>query len=1099
MNSDTMQKFKFKLIGLAICCLLFGMGANAQDEARLMRFPDINKDLIAFVYAGDIWSVNANGGEARRLTSHPGQELFPKISPDGKWIAFSGEYSGSRQVFVMPSDGGSPRQLTFYNSVGVMPPRGGYDHVVLDWTSDSKSIMIRANRTPFNDRNGKYFLVSLEGGLEKSFPIVNGGFAVLSPDDKKICFTPVDREFRTWKRYKGGRASDLWIYDLDKNTSEQITDFKGTDQLPTWFGNNIYFASDRDLKLNIYQYDTNTKALKQLTAHTDFDCMWPSGENGQMVYENGGYLYKLNLLTGKEEKVNVSLHFDNPNTLPYFKNVKDFVQSFAVSPTAKRALISARGDIFSIPAENGSTINLTNTQGVREIYPAWSPNGKYISYYSDASGEYEIYLLENKKGATPRQLTSGSSAWKYDSEWSPNNKFMLYFDRTLQLKLVDVENGKTTVVTHADRSEIRSYSFSPDSKWITYEKEGANGLGAVWVYNLGTAQNQQLTNDSFNDQAPVFSTDGKYIYFVSDRDFNLDFSSFEFNYVYNKSTRIYAIALKADCPKLFKDKNDTEPVKEAEKQEEKTKKETKAKTGVKPVSADSIKVVIDFEGINSRITAFPLTAGIYRNLAAVQGGILYVSQDSLHKYNIDDRKDEGLMAKVSQAIVSADGKMMIYRAGKEYGIAKLTTGQKPGTGKLNLEDMVMKIDPKKEWAQIYTDGWRIFRDYFYESNIHGVDWKGIKERYSPLVQYVSHRADLDYILGEIVSETNTGHCYVDWGDFERVKRVDTGLLGADLQADQTSGKFRITKIYAGENWNESRRSPLTEQGVDVKEGDYLLAINGTDLNTGMNPYALLENTVGKMVEITVCSNPGTSGARTYTIRPIASELELFYLNWVNERRAMVDKLSGGKIGYIHVPNTSADGNRELYRGVYAYNEKEALIIDDRYNGGGFIPDIMTDLLNRKTLSYWQRNGLSAMKTPGIAHNGPKVMLTNGYSSSGGDAFPYYFRKKGLGTIIGTRTWGGLVGMSGNAGLVDGGYISVPQFGIYDENEQWIIEGVGVSPDIEVVDRPEQLAKGIDPCIEKAVEVLLKQLRENPVPKVNAPAPPDRSKWNEQMR
>ena len=1094
-----MRKLSFKLLALAILGILIIQNAVAQDQARLMRYPDINKNLIAFVYAGDIWSVDSNGGEARRLTSHPGMELFPKISPDGKWIAFSAEYSGSRQIFVMPSNGGTPKQLTWYNSVGVMPPRGGIDDVPLDWTSDSKNILIRANRTPFGERNGKYFLVSLEGGLEKPLSIINGGFATLSPDDKKICFTPVDREFRTWKRYKGGRASDLWVYDLDKNTSEQITDFKGTDQLPTWFGDNIYFASDRDLKLNIYQYNTQTKALKQLTSHADFDCMWPSGENGQMVYENGGFLFKLNLTTGREEKVNISIHFDNPNTVPYYKNVKDFVEGFEVSPTGKRALISARGDIFSIPAENGATYNLTNSQGIREISPSWSPDGKYISYYSDTSGEYEIYLLENKKGAEPRQLTSGSSAWKYDSKWSPDGKYLLYFDRTLQLKLVDSQTGKTTVVTHADRSEIHSYSFSPDSKWIAYDKEGANGLGAVWVYNLETAQNSQLTDDQFNSGSGVFSTDGKYIYFLSDRDFNLDFSSFEFNYLYNKATRIYAMALKADCPKLFKDKNDLEPVKEAEKPKEEQKKDKKAKPDTKVVAKDSVKVQIDLEGINSRITAFPLNAGTYRNLVAVEGGILYISEGSLHKYSIEDKKDEEVIDKAGQAVVSADGKMMLYTSGKEFGITKLTAGQKSGAGKLNLDDMVMKIDPKKEWNQIYTDGWRIFRDYFYASNMHGVDWKGIKERYSPLVQYVSHRADLDYILGEIISETNTGHSYVDWGDFERPKRVDTGLLGAELQADQASGKYRISKIYSGENWNESRRSPLTEQGVNVKEGDFLIAINGTELSQVTNPYELLENTVGKMVEITVNSKPEATGAKTYTIRPIDSELELMQLNWVQERRKMVDKLSGGKIGYIYVPNTSTDGNRELYRGMYEYNEKEALIIDDRYNGGGFIPDVMTSLLERKTLTYWQRNGLASMKTPGIAHNGPKVMLTNGYSSSGGDAFPYYFRKKGLGKLIGTRTWGGLVGLSGNAGFVDGGGIEVPQFGVYDENEQWIIEGVGVSPDIEVVDRPEQLAKGEDPCIEKAVEVLLKQLQENPVKKVNTPAPSDRSGWNEQMK
>jgi len=662
-----------------------------------------------------------------------------------------------------------------------------------------------------------------------------------------------------------------------------------------------------------------------------------------------------------------------------------------------------------------------------------------------------------------------------------------------------VESGKTTIVTNADRDEIRSYSFSPDSKWITYGKEGANGLGAVWVYNLEKAENKQLTDDRFNENSPVFSTDGKYIWFISDRDFNLDFSSFEFNYVYNKSARIYGIALKADTPKLFKDKNDTEPVKEAEKPKEEPSKDKKEKKDEKPTTPDAVNVQIDFEGINSRITAFPMSAGEYRNLLAVEGGILFIGDDGLHKYSIEDEKDEQVMDKVTQAVMSADGKMMIYRSGKDFGITKLSVGQKSGAGKLNLDDMVMKIDPKKEWAQIYTDGWRIFRDYFYVSNLHGVDWRRIKEQYSPLVQHVSHRADLDYILGEIISETNTGHAYVDWGDFEKVKRVDTGLLGAELSADPASGKFRISKIYSGENWNEARRSPLTDQGVNVKEGDFILAINGIELTPKMNPYELLENTVDKTVEITVNQKPETSGAKTYTIKPVTSEQELLNLNWVNDRRAMVDKLSGGRIGYIYVPNTAVEGNRELHRRLHTYSEKEALIIDDRYNGGGFIPDVMADLLDRKTLSYWHLNGLASMKTPGIAHDGPKVMLMNGYSASGGDAFPYYFKKKGLGQLIGTRTWGGLVGMSGNAGLVDGGYIAVPRFGIYDENEQWIIEGIGVSPDIEVVDRPEQLAKGIDPCIEKAVEVLLKQLKEKPVKKVNPPAPPDRSGWNEQMK
>lgn len=1074
---------------------------KAISDARMMRFPDINNNLVAFVYAGDIWTVNSAGGEARRLTSHEGMELFPKISPDGKWIAFSAEYSGSRQIFIIPSEGGQPKQLTWYNSVGVMPPRGGFDNVVLDWTPDSKSVMIRANRTEFGSRNGKYFLVNIEGGLEKPLQIVNGGFAALSPDAKKVCFTPVDREFRSWKRYKGGRATELWVYDLEQNTSEQITDFVGSDQCPVWHGNKIFFASDRDLKLNIYSYNTQTKSVEQHTKFKDSDVLWPSGSNGQLAFENGGYIYKMNLENGKAERINININFDNPNLVSYYKAVSSDIHSYTVSPTGKRALFDARGDIFSVPAENGVTENLTKTQGIREIYPSWSPNGKYISYYSDATGEYEIYLLENKKGAEPQQLTTGSSAWKYDSEWSADSKYLLYSDRTLQLKLLNIETKTETIVDKATANEISSYVFSPDSKWIAYEKEASNGYSAVWVYNIEEKKNIQLTDNNFSDNSPVFSTDGKTMYFLSDRDFNLDFSSFEFDYVYNKSTRIYAMPLKADAEKLFKYKNDVEPVKEENaSSEEKGKVDSKDKNARKEPTeekkTEQSAVTIDADGINNRIIALPLPAGDYRNLTAVDGGVIYISDGKLKKYNIAEEKEEVILEKAIQALVSGDGKMILYRSGRDFGITKVAPGQKPDAGKLKLDGMEMKIDPAKEWVQIFNDGWRIFRDYFYVNNLHEVDWKAVKENYSQLVPYVGHRADLDFILSEMVSESNTGHSYVDWGDFEKPKRVDGGLLGAQLVADEKAGYYKIAKIYEGQNWNESLRSPLTEQGVNVKEGDYLISINGHEIKTTDNPYEFLENMPDKQVEIVVNSAPEKDFARTSVIKPVKSELELLHYNWVLERRKLVDKLSGGKIGYIYVPNTAAEGNRELFKGMYAFHDKEALIIDDRYNGGGFIPDVMADLLDRKTLSYWNRNGLVPNKTPAIAHDGPKVMLINGYSSSGGDALPYYFRKKGLGQLIGTRTWGGLVGISGNARLVDGGYISVPRFGIFDENSEWIIEGVGVYPDIEVVDRPEQLAKGIDPTVEKAVEVLLKELEKNPVKKVKVPEPPNRSGWIE---
>ena len=1055
---------------------------GATSDARLMRYPHICGKQIVFVYGGDIWTVDADGGEARRLTSHKGLELFPRISPDGQWIAFSAEYNGARQIYVMPAQGGTPRQLTWYNDVGPMEPRNGFDNVVLDWTSDSKRILFRSNRTPYSKLRSNYFLININGGLEEPLPIPNGGFAVLSPDNTKLAFTWPDNEFRNWKRYQGGRASNIWVYDLECNKSEQITDFKGTDHIPVWYKERIYFASDRDLLLNIYSYDRNTRKINQITYHKDFDVMWPAGNNGQLVYESGGRLFKINLETEAVEQVVVYLNFDYSNTLSYIKNVKDNIHSMEISPSGKRVLFDARGDIFSVPVGEGTIQNLTNTQGIREIYPKWSPNGKWIAYYSDATGEYEIYILENKEYAKPRQLTFNSTGWKFPAEWSPDSRYLVFFDRSMHLKMLDIESGHLTFIDTPTSDEIKHYSFSPDSKWITYSKKGPNGLGNIWVYNIRTGIKTQLTDDTYSDSYPLFSKDGQYLFFLSMRDFNLTFSDYELDYLYNNATRIYALHLTKDSPRLFQAIEITEDC---------------GNSNNNHLRKNNTQVKIDLNDVNQRILALPIPAGNYHILDVVDDGLIFLSGDSImYKYRLKEHKNDVILEKISSGVMSSDGNKVLYVYNGGYGVASLTPGQRADICKLNLDDMNMRIDPPKEWEQIFADGWRIYRDYFYVSNMHNVDWKGIRERYATLLPYLNHRFDLDYILSEMVAETNTGHSYVFYGDFERVKRIQTGLLGAELKADNKHQRYIISKIYEGENWNAATRSPLTAQGVDIQEGEYLISIDGHDVTTSKNPYSFLENQVNKATRISVNNIPSSKGARTYTIWPIGSEFDLKYLDWVKNRRAIVDKLSGGRIGYIHVPNTAIDGMRELHKGMYAYHHKDALIIDDRYNSGGMVPERMIELLGRKTLAYWHGAGLDPMITPGIAHNGPKAMLINQYSSSGGDAFPYFFRQKNLGVIIGTRTCGGLVGMSTNPTLVDGGYIRIPRFGIYNQNGEWIIEGIGVYPDIEIVDSPHEVAQGKDPSLEKAIEVLMEQLEKNLPLKWETPTNPDRSGWIE---
>jgi tricorn protease len=1063
--------------------------------ARLLRFPDINGDKIAFVYGGDIWTVESAGGMARRLTSDVGLELFPKFSPDGRWIAFSGEYGGTRQVYVIGVDGGQPRQLTYHNDIGRLPYRGGFDHQVLGWSPDGKNVVFKANRVPYSERLGRAYVIPFEGGTETPLPMPRGGSGCYSPDGTRFVYTPYATEFRGWKRYMGGQAPDLWIYDLAKNASEKITDFKGTDNQPVWLGDTIYFTSDRDRILNIYAYDVKSRQTRKVTSSTSYDVLWPSGRGNSIVYEQGGYIYRLDVTSGRSEQVPIRVYGDLPATMPTLKNVSRNIEASALSPTGVRAVFSARGDIFSVPVKEGEIRNLTNSQGVRELSPSWSPDARWISYLSDRAGEYELYVRPADGSGPERRVTNGLDIWCFYPIWSPDSTKLLFGDKGQRLRYVDVESGRITQVDTTNRGDFYTYTWAPDSKWIAYTKLNENDFSSIWVHSLADGKNYRLTSGSTDDGSPVFDPKGRFLYFLSNRDFNLTFSSYEFNYVYTNPTRVYVATLAADGPTPFVPTSDDEKPSQAATPTSAASPpagEAKAETAPAPPL-----VKIDVAGFENRVRAVPGDSADYRRLTAVPDGVLYLRGQGpgtqLQLFNIETKKEQSVLVGISEYDVSADNKMLIYQSAGAYGVVPIAPAQKVGEGTLKLDNLVMKVDPRAEWAQEYVDGWRIMRDWFYDPKMHGQDWIAVRDKYAGLVPFIATRYDLDFVLTEMTNEVCAGHVYIEGpGDDGPVSRRDGALLGAEFAPD-SSGYFKITKIFPGENWHGNYRSPLTEPGVRVAEGDFVLAVDGRSTNEVKNFYELLEGKAGRVVTLLVNNRPDPSGAHEERVRTVSSEQGLRYLDWVKSRREYVDQASGGRIGYIHVPDTAVAGNRELFKYFYPQVEKQALIIDDRFNGGGFIPDRMIELLARRPLSYWTRRGGEVGGTPRYANPGPKVMLINGNAGSGGDALPYYFRERGLGPLIGTRTWGGLIGLSGNPALADGGSVEVPTFRFITPDGKWAIENEGVAPDIEVEDRPELVAAGRDPSLEMAIKVLLEQLEKNPPRRIVAPVPPDLSK------
>ena len=1105
--------------------LLLPLQAAAQQppagEARLLRYPDVHGNTIVFVYAGDLWLVETAGGVARRLTSHPGLELFPKFSPDGRSIAFTGEYSGSRQVFVIGVDGGAPRQLTFHNDVGPLPPRGGYDNQVLGWTPDGKNVVFRANRVAWSERNGRPYLVPAAGGMERPLPIPESGNGTFSPDGKRFVYTPLQSEFRGWKRHRGGRAQDIWIYDLDGGKAERIVADPVTDNQPLWLGDKIYFTSDREHTLNLYSYDLASRQVRKLTRNDTYDVLWPSagggaGAGGKIVYEAGGYIYLFDPAAESSVKVPIRILSDLPQTLPYFKNVRGNIDSADISPTGKRAVVGARGAVLTLPAEKGEVVELAAAPGVRAMNPVWSPDGRWIAYLSDRSGEYELYVRDAGGTAPERRVTTGGDVWRFPPVWSPDSRKLAFGDRRHRLLYADVASGKLVNADHSDYSDITSYSWSPDSRFIAYAKQAQNQLSTIWIYALDQGKASKLSGGLASEAEPVFDPAGRYLYFLSDRDFHLTFSGFEADYLYTRPTRVYVALLARNGPPMFLPESDDEPAAAAAAAPEAPAKEAHAdrdSNGAKDAgdakdephaAAAPPRVRIDVEGFEDRVKALPPAAGAYSNLQASGGAVFFLAAADdgdggggpgpggaaqLKMVDLKDKKESLVLDKVAAYQLSADGKKVLFRHGEDWGIADAKPGQKSGDGLLKLDKLQLRIHPREEWRQMYLDAWRIMRDWFYDPAMHGLDWAAMRDRYGALLPYLGCRDDLDFLLEELGSELSAGHVYVSRGDEPEVTRVEGGLLGAEIEADP-SGVFRVAHIFPGENWHDSARSPLTEPGVRVEEGEYILAVDGQPTRGVDNFYRLLENKANHVVVLRVASNPAGRGARDERVRPVKSEQSLRYLAWVKHSRDWVDKASGGRIGYIHLPDTAVAGNRELFKSFYPQARKQALILDDRYNGGGFIPDRMIALLSRPLLNYWVQRGIvEPTTTPGFVNTGPKACLINGSAGSGGDAFPYYFRKLGMGPLIGTKTWGGLIGLSGNPPLLDGGSLSTPAFRFLDTEGHWAVENVGVLPDIEVIDRPDEIAKGHDPSLERAVAYLLQELEKHPPVPVKVPPIP----------
>ncbi len=1105
-------------VSLALCVAMTSVG-TASAQTKLLRYPDIGGQRVVFCYAGDLWTAPVAGGTATRLTAHPGQELFPKFSPDGKWIAFTGQYDGDEQVYVVAADGGVPKRLTYYPARGPLAPRHGFDHQVYGWTVDGSAVLFRSFRDAGGGAETNLYTVSPSGGLPVRLPMPTSGSGDYSPDGGKMVYSPLFRDFRSWKRYSGGWAQDLFIFDLASHEAQKIADSDRSERDPMWIGERIYFSSDRDGTLNLYSFDVASGDVARHTQSSTWDVRWPSSDNtSRIIYELDGELEVYDVASSSTQRLAIEVPNDGVAMRPSRVSAADNIEDFALSPKGERALFVARGDVFTAPIKKGPTRNLTHSSGAHDKWARWSPDGSQIAFVSDMSGEDEIYVVAQDGSSAPEQLTKGGSAMRYAPEWAPDGKRLAFSDKDGKLYVLEVASQQLTEVVDDFYGQVRDYTWSPNGGHLAFSLGEDNEFNSIHIWSAADSKVRRVTSDLFDEFEPVWGPKGDYLFYLSRRQFAPQISMIEWNYAGNRSIGIFALALRKDVEDLFApesdevtvdDDEDSDSAAEGSKQGDE-KKGAKGKKGKKDADEDDaerddkdesekVYFTIDFEGLQDRVAQVPVSADNYAGLSAVDGHLLYATfgapfygrqsyaDAKLHVFSFEDREASMLVDSIDGFTISADGKKVLVAQDGSY---KLFDAKPKASGdSVSTRGLMVDRVPAEEWAQIFDEVWRRFRDFFYVENMHGYDWQAIGDQYRALLPHVAHRSDLNYVISEMISELSIGHAYIQGGDYEVPDRPRVGLPGANFELDEASGHYRIAHIFRGSNEESRYRAPLTEIGVDANEGDYVLAIDGVELKGSDNPYRLLQHKTDP-VTLTLNTKPSSEGSRQVSYQPIAGEGSLRYLEWVNHNRQKVAEMTDGKVGYLHIPDMGANGIREFIKWYYPQIRKQGLVVDVRSNGGGNVSQWIIERLDSELLgTRFGRVNQAARTYPAATFHGHLVCLLNETSASDGDIFPYRFRKAGLGPLIGKRSWGGVVGISGRGPLVDGGQVFVPEVGTNDPDGQYVIEGHGVDPDIEVENDPKAVIAGGDPQLERGVAEVMAKIKAEPLSLPERPADP----------